>query len=201
MKFGRLAAAPLLLVLCLSHGCSDPPSPPAQAALTLKVDPAPGQTCTTTSPQLSFPTSSVASVIDELNCNLMSGCHPDDFLVVDRDKGAIITCSVAPNGDNFTVSLNISVDSSATGAPSVSFELSGSLSATGGQASISETNTISMGGGTQADCTVTIASPVGVIKRGSVWGSFDCPKFRDERNIGDTGCDMKGIFLFENCGG
>lgn len=199
MKVARLAAALLPVVIC-SHGCSDPPSPPAQAALTLNTTNAPGKVCTTQNGQLSVPFAQTAGVLDELNCDLSMNCKPDDYVVVDRDTGANVSCRVTQQGDTFGVNLSVSVSSTAASPLSLSFQLTGTLTPTGGMASVYETNTVAGGGGQQADCTVTIMPPYGIIAKGKVWGSFECNAFRDPVNIGDTGCDMKGTFLFENCG-
>jgi hypothetical protein len=141
-----------------------------------------------------------ASVYSELNCDLSAGCKPDDYIVVDRDRGANVSCTVSPAGGNYNVVLTLNVDGSATNEASMQFGLTGLLTASGGMAAINESNSVARGGGQQGDCTVTIAPPTGVIGKGKVWGSFDCLAFRDERNIGDTGCELKGQFLFENCG-
>jgi hypothetical protein len=202
MKFARLALAPLPLVLMLSHGCSDPPAPPAEAALTLNIKTTSGAHCAAPIGQLSIPTAmAAASVLQELNCDLSTGCKVDDYVLVDRDQGATVSCTVSPAGDNYTVSLNLNYDGSAVGQPSMFFTATGSVSATGGQLSVTENNSVAGAGGQQDGCLVTIMPPRGLVKKGSIWASFDCPMFRDPSNIGDTGCDMQGIFLFENCGG
>ncbi|HEX4337388.1 MAG TPA: hypothetical protein VH062_15840 [Polyangiaceae bacterium] len=200
MKFARLAALPLPFVLCMSHGCSDPPAPPAQAALTFATNPSPGLQCTTTNPQLSIPASNSTGVLQELNCDLSAGCKPDDYVVVDRDRGANVSCIVAPQGDGYTVSLSLNYDGDAVMAPTISFSVTGTVSATGGMVNISQTNS-QFGGGQDPACTVTIAPPKGVVGKGKIWGNFSCMNFRDTHNIGDTGCNMNGIFLFENCTG
>ena len=201
MKVARLAAALLPFVFCMSTGCSDPPSPPAQAALTLQTTNAAGRVCTTQNGQLSVPFAQTAGVLDELNCDLSMGCHPDDYVVVDRDTGATVTCTVSPQGGNYYVSLNLQANATATSPLQLSFQMQGNLQPSGGMAGISQTNSVAMGGGRDDACTVTIAAPFGVIAKGKVWGSFKCENFRDQVNIGDTGCEMTGQFLFENCGG
>jgi hypothetical protein len=173
--------------------------PLAQAAITFTSEPAPGKTCTTTNGQLSFPSRYNASVYSELNCDLSMGCKPDDYIVVDRDPGTSVSCTVSPAGENFNVLLSLDVDGSATNDASGQFGVAGLVSKTGGTVIINESNSVARGGGQQSDCVVKIASPGGVIATGKIWGSFDCPAFRDERNLGDTGCELKGEFLFENC--
>jgi hypothetical protein len=201
MKFARLGVAPLPLLLCLMHACSDPPSPPAQAAVWLQASPAPGKVCTTTNGKLGIPSKFNASVIQELNCQLGSGCKPDDYVVVDRDTGSVVTCNVSPSGGNYAVNLSLVVDgSNVMGGVSMNFSLAGTLSPSGGTASINESNSVAVGGGNQVDCTVSITPPTGLVAKGKIWGSFSCENFRDPNNIGDTGCVVTGQFLFENCG-
>jgi hypothetical protein len=174
-------------------------APLAQAAVTFSVSPATGNVCTHTSPQLSLPSRYIASVQAELNCDLSMGCKPDDYVVVDRDRGSTVTCNVAAAGGNFNVQLDISVDGSATGDLSAQFGLNGAVTPTGGTVSINESNSIGGGGGVDDNCALTITAPHGVIKQGAIWGSFSCSSFRNPADIGDTGCDLEGIFLFENC--
>jgi hypothetical protein len=66
--------------------------------------------------------------------------------------------------------------------------------------SINESNSIAGGGGMQSDCVLRITPPSGVIAKEKMWGSFECNAFRDLRNIDDTGCDLRGELLFDNCG-
>lgn len=200
MKLACLGIALPLLAGVYSAGCSDPPSPPAQAAITLSSQPAPGQTCTTTNGQLAIPSKYNASVISELACDLSMGCKPDDYIVVDHDPGTQVACTVTPLNGNFSILLTLDVDGSSTNTPSMHFSMSGNLTPTGGMASVNESNSVAGGGGSQQDCMVSIQSPMGIIAKGKVWGSFACNSFRDERNIGDTGCQVQGSFLFENCG-
>lgn len=140
-----------------------------------------------------------ASVIQELACDLSRGCKPDDYVVVDRDQGSTVSCIVAPVGDNFDVRLSLVVDGSAANGVSMNFSVAGTVSNAGGTADITESNSVAQGGGSQADCTLTITPPTGLVAKGKIWASFDCPAFRDPNNIGDTGCDLSGQLLFENC--
>jgi hypothetical protein len=178
------------------HGGS---APPAQAAVTYSMTPAPGKTCADTSPQLSFPAKYNASVQAELACDLSMGCKPDDYVVVEGDRGASVFCSVVATANGFDVQLSLSVDGSATGDLSGQFDLTGAVSKTGGTVSINASNSYANGGGTESDCTLTIASPHGVIAEGKIWGSVECPNFRDPQDIGDTGCILSGVLLFDNC--
>ncbi|HVW23934.1 MAG TPA: hypothetical protein VHC69_01095 [Polyangiaceae bacterium] len=201
MKLARLGAAALPFWICLSPACSDPPSPPAQAAVWVQATQPAGKVCTTTNGRFGIPSKYNSSVLAELNCDLSMGCHPDDYVVVDRDTGSSVTCSVSGSSGSYSVQLSLIVDgSNVVDGVSMNFSLSGTLTDTGGTVAINESNSVAVGGGSETDCTVTIAPPKGLIAKGKVWGSFDCPNFRDQSNIGDTGCDVSGQFLFENCG-
>jgi hypothetical protein len=172
----------------------------AQAALTFTSAPAPGQTCSTTNGLLSFPSMYTASVLTELNCDTSMGCQPDQYVVVEADQGTSVSCRVVASGDQYDVQLSLSLDGTAQNEPSGTFGVSGVVSKTGGVVLINESNSVAGGGGTQSDCTLTIEpAPHGFISPSEIWASFDCPAFRDPRNIGDTGCEVQGKFLFKNC--
>lgn len=173
--------------------------PPAQAAVTFSVSPAPGKTCTHTNAELSFPSKYNASVQAELACDLSAGCKPDDYIAVDHDRGTTVACSVVATAGNYDVLLDLSVDGSETNEVSGQFGLSGTVTQAGGTVAVNESNSYANGGGRQSDCTVKIDSPHGIVKPGAIWGSVECSNFRDETDIGDTGCDLQGEFLFENC--
>jgi hypothetical protein len=201
MKVARFAAAPLAVALSTLIACSDPPSPPPQAAVSVKVGLTPGKLCSHTNGFISMPLN-VAGVFSALSCDLSKGCKPDEFVVVDRDRGATVSCSVAPNGATYNVSARLNVDGTATGDPSLAFGLSGVIGQTGGTpVSVDQQNTVSMGGGKDSQCTVTIQSPNGLIKPGGIWGSVKCVDFRNPTDISETGCTLEALFLFENCGG
>jgi len=172
--------------------------PPPQGAVAFRVGVPPGRICSHTNATMSMPPN-VAGVLEALTCDLTKGCKPDEFVVVDRDRGATVACSVAPSGSNFTVSAMLRVDGSSTGSESVSFGLSGVISRTGGMATINEQNSVAGGGGVDPACTVSIVSPMGAIKPGGIWGSFECQNFRNNADISETGCLLSGQFLFENC--
>jgi hypothetical protein len=112
-----------------------------------------------------------------------------------------VTCTVAASAENFNVLLNLKEDDSATGGPAAQFSLVGTISKTGGTVSITESNRFggNSGSGVGNDCTLTIAPPHGLVAPGKIWGGFDCPNFRNPSDIGDTGCDLQGLLLFENC--
>jgi hypothetical protein len=204
MKFTRLGAARLPILVLLVSACSSPPSPPAQAAVSLSITPASGQICNHTQPMLSLPSKSSASVIAEIGpgCDLSTGCKPDDYIVVNQDRGTTVACTVSPSGGNYNVQLSVNVDGSATGDLSMQFVLNGTLMPTGGAGvTVNSSSQYSGSNGIDSNCTVTIAPPHGVIAKGKIWGSFQCNAFRDPTNIGDTGCLAEGYFLFENCDG
>jgi hypothetical protein len=172
--------------------------PAAQGAVTFKISPSPGQTCRHTNAQLSMPAAQNAGVFGELlGCNLSTGCRPDEFVVVDRDRGTTIACNVSPVGDNFNVNITMNVE----GSPNMQFQANGQLTKTGGMLAINETNSAAQGGGSDYACLVSIQPNAGVVAKGKIWAQFTCTAFRDPNDLGDTGCTMEGAFLFENCGG
>lgn len=185
-----------------AHGSAvgDGGAPRAQAAISFTSRPAPGQLCTATNDTFAIPTKDSASVTGELACDPSTGCKPDKYVVVDADKGSTVSCTVSSGeGNNYTAQLNLVVDGSSQGGPSVNFEVSAPLSPAGGMAAINESNSVAPGGGSQVDCSVTITPPSGLLKSGAIWASFECDSFRDPNSIGDTGCVLSGKFLFENC--
>jgi hypothetical protein len=210
MNVARLATAPLAILLFAVEGCSDPPSPPAQAAVAVKVAPTNGKQCPSSGSFLTMPALDsnnqpvIASVLGQLTqCDLSMGCKPDKYVVVDRDRGAVVSCQVSPTAAGFNVLLSLDVDGSAVGmgAPSMRFDMSGSVSTGGGMASITENNSAYGGGGSDAACTVTMPGNQSAVKKGSIWATFSCPTFRDQSDIADTQCLAQGAFLFENCSG
>jgi hypothetical protein len=197
----------VLLVACTEGGLNPPSDdagegrrgPMPQGAIEFKSSVAPGMLCSHTHTFISAPSNVAAGVLDALSCDLSTGCKPDQYVVVDRDRGATVTCLVASNGSDFSVSTRLSVDGTSTGEPSISFQLNGVLSPTGGTATISEQNSIGGGGGNDSMCTVYIQQPRGLVKSGGIWGSFQCENFRNPSDISETGCLLEGYFLFENC--
>jgi hypothetical protein len=202
MNVARFAAAPLAVALSLLTACSDPPAPPAQGAVSLKVGVTPGKICSHTNGQISMPMN-VAGVLESLNCDLSQGCKPDEYVVVNRDRGTTVTCTVAPNGNNFNVSARLSVDGTSTGDVSLNFGITGNnIGPTGGgPVGVTQLNSVSMGGGKDDACTLSINAPRGLIKKGGVWGSVHCDNFVNPTDISETGCTLDATFLFENCDG
>ena len=171
-----------------------------QGAVTFKVGVMPGNICSQTSAQMSAP-ANIAGVLGALTCDLSTGCKPDEYVVVDRDRGTTVQCTVAPNGDMFNVSVRLSVDGTSTGGDSISFELNGLFSPMGGTALVSEQNSPAHGAGSDTACHVIITPPRGLVKPGAIWGTVECDNFRNALDISETGCTLTGTFLFENCAG
>ena len=94
MKVACLHTAPLAILLCSLYGCSDPPAPPPQAAVTVKVSPTNGKPCPASGSYFSVPTNEITGVLTQLNCDLSMGCKPDKYVVVDRDTGAMTAAGV-----------------------------------------------------------------------------------------------------------
>jgi hypothetical protein len=196
----------VLLVACTEGGSKPPPDdagggrggPTPQGAVEFASKVLPGKICSHTHELISEP-ANVAGVLDALTCDLSTGCKPDEYVVVDRDHGATVSCLVVPNGSDFNVSTQLSVDGTPTGEPSISFQLSGVLSMTGGMAMIAEQNSLAGGGGRDNACTVSIQQPTGLVKSGAIWGNFRCENFLNPTDISETGCVLQGYFLFENC--
>jgi hypothetical protein len=173
--------------------------PPAQAAVAFKVSPTGGKQCPPAGAFLGFPSSATASVVGELSCDLSADCKPDQYVVVDRQDGANVNCSVTANGPDYALSASLDVDGAATGGVSVRFDVSGIVSPTGGTVALTENNSAYGGGGADPACTVTIAPAHGAVGAGKVWATFSCSTFRDANDISDTQCLAEGAFLFENC--
>ena len=154
--------------------------------------------CNHINPQLAFPSKYTASVISELSCDPSTGCGIDDH-VVSSGSGTSVTCSVVPSGNQYDVQLSLNVDGSATNDLSGQFSLNGTVSQTGGMVAIQETNVTAGGGGSDSNCTLTITPSLGLVKPGEIWASFECGALRAQTDIGETGCDLRGQLLFENC--
>jgi hypothetical protein len=134
--------------------------------VSLKVGVTPGKICSHTNGLLSMPANG-AGVYDALNCDLSIGCKPDEYVVIDRDRGSSVQCTVAPNGQQYSVSVHLSVDGTSTGTTSLSFGMTGNIGAAGGTPRVTEQNSVSMGGGkddsARYDCGTTPLLP------GRIW--------------------------------
>ena len=71
----------------------------------------------------------------------------------------------------------------------------------GNPVTVNQQNSVSMGGGNDNTCIVSIDEPRGKIKPGGIWGHVKCTNFRNENDISETGCTLEAVFLFENCSG
>ena len=192
----------VLLVACTESGSKpqhDGGGPLPQGAVAFESMVSPGKICSHPHAMVAQPSAQQDRVLEELTCDLTTGCKPDGYVVVDRDRGANVSCLVAPAGSNFTVSINFNVDGTTTGDPSVSFELTGVLSTTGGTATVAERNSVGGGSGRDNACTVSTLAPRGLVKSGGIWGGFRCESFVNPTDIAETGCVLNGYFLFENC--
>src|SRR4051794_2312299 len=112
MKLVRVIAVPSGLVLGSFFGCSDPPSPPAQAGIGITVLPAAGQ-CPVPGSPITVPPDPAGqpnAVNGALLCDLTNAsCKPDDYVVVNGDGDATVTCTVSPQGDGtFNIDLQVS---------------------------------------------------------------------------------------------
>jgi hypothetical protein len=196
MNLARVIAAPLSIALGLSVGCSDPPSPPAQGALTLTVSPgASGGQCNATGPERLFPND--PAVEDRLGCSLATPNQcgkPDDLVVVDGASSSHVSCTVAANGDKFDVNLVLDIQ------PNVRFQATGQIGATGGTLNISTSGQVLSGNGLSGDCTFEVVPNFGLVKPGAIWGHYNCPTFGDPKSPSGASCQSDGRFIFENCG-
>ena len=187
--------ASTILALILSTACSDPPSPPAQGAVSELIGPnGTGNGCAASGPEFTAPPNTDAQngTSASLQCDTSAGtgCSPDSNVVVDGDQNAIVTCSVSGGGPfNVTANLN---------QGPVAFNLQGVFTDTGG------TGFLSSGHDNfnlqQKDCKIIIEANHGEIKPGAIWARFDCESYFDPSTPGNgPGCAATGFFIFENC--
>src|SRR5689334_20862855 len=91
------------LALCFSAACSDPPTPPAQGAMTEAIQPnGNGVGCPASGPDFTAPGNAdpVGGTTATLNCDLSAGtgCAPNQNIVVDGDQNASVSCTVSGGG-------------------------------------------------------------------------------------------------------
>ena len=195
MKSARVVAAIASLALAPVVACSDPPSEPAQGALTVTVldSTASGPVCQSTHGQLNLPADT--RVYDELmSCDLSKGCKPSELVVVNRAEGADVQCTVRASGDGYQVSLMISRQ------PYVLLQVTGNIGPTGGTVTIGES--AELGGGTTINdtkCNVSIQPNVGTVKPGAIWARFTCDNATVRGDPSGAACKIEGAFIFENC--
>jgi hypothetical protein len=192
MLLGRVLIAPSALVLLVLVQCSDPPTEPARAAAYITVSPGSGS-CSASHGELTWPASE-SRAVEQLDCSLeQKSCNPGEYETVDGDTDASVICSVTPNGDKFTVNLNVS----RTGS---SLSFSGSLDKTGGSLQLQHYSNVTSTTVTGA-CNIVIEANKSTVKAGAIWAHFDCPAIRDPGAAGGSDCAAAGAFIFEKCGG
>jgi len=199
MKLVHVIAVPSSVMLGLFIGCSDPPSPPAQAGIGLTVSPAAGQ-CPVPGSPITVPPDPAGqpnAVNGALLCDLTNAsCKPDDYVVVNGDGDAVVKCSVSPQGDG---SFNIDLQVSNT---RLSFSASGQVTASGGDVRVSvyeQTSDRTISTDTTGPCKLTIPPNQGTAKKGALWARFTCDALGDTKDSSGTTCKASGQFIFENC--
>jgi hypothetical protein len=155
--------------------------------------------CGATHGEIVLPSGSASRVDDELNCNTQNHCKPDQFVLVDGDQGANVSCTVASAGtDQFNLALILQQQ------PTLHFEVYGTIGKTGGAGvTINEsqgTNSIS-----DNNCTLSIVKNAngtfGQVKPGAIWAHYTCSNLKAKGSAGGGVCSASGAFIFENCGG
>lgn len=193
MNRARVIAAPLSLTLGLVFGCSSPPSPPPQAAASVLVKHTGSYNCDAGGNITNEP-DNPGTYTSLQSCNLTSGCHPDQYVVVDGDQGAQVQCSVqSTSSSEYAIQLSLT-------SAQMALAIQGGITTTGGAVSLSETDTANPTLQKDPACAITIKPNVSVLKPGAIWADFDCLNFKDP-NTGDPNarCEATGSFLFENC--
>jgi hypothetical protein len=194
MTFARVIPLPLGLACGLLLSCSDPPSPPAQAAFTITVSPGGTGSCTTTHGPAGVPTDDTSNTIyNQLHCDRKSGCTPDQFVRVDGQEGDSVSCSVKSNGNGFDVQFEfISGHMTLTGTSTAPVTQS--------QGALTMNSVYEGQDSLKGTCNTIINPPhVGGISAGQIWATFNCPEFSDPTAPGSTACAASGAFIFENC--
>jgi hypothetical protein len=184
----------ILAPLGVVFGCSSPPAPPPQAALTVSVDHEANFACGYSQGKQSSVPTDTAVYTNLISCDLMTGCKPDQNVVVDGAQGASVSCTVHSDG-------NVSLLLNAAGAGFSAVTGTTPLDpATGGTMDISESDPNSPTPLEDRACNVTITPNHGVFKGGAIWATFDCLDFEDPTApMGTQRCEAKGAFIFENC--
>jgi hypothetical protein len=187
MKLARLIVVPSL-GLGFGMGCSDPPSLPAQGAATMEVSPLAGGGCNTSRP-ITVPVDS----LPHLTCNTALGdtCEPAKEVVVDRDDGNQVECSVVKSGESYTISFSLQNSLLTLSGNSAQ----GAISASGGPVAIYSYNSGSGVAQQSEQCTLM----VNAISAGSIWASFECPTYGEPSSPSGPRCSAAGIFVFEHC--
>jgi hypothetical protein len=214
MNSVRLAAA--FAALSLVFGCSsshrsaaglDPGAPDSAAsrrpegAVTMTVTPdSNGDVCTGTHGPISAPGGD--GTYNELTaCNLVQGCVPDQYVLVDGDHGQTAQCTVRRDGANYDVSLSMTSQMTVT-SPELVFSATGTLPAGSsgtGTFAISAYDTQTQESLVDPGCTVTFAPNTGAVSDGKVWAHFECNALKDPHGASASACASSGGFLFEDC--
>ena len=170
-----------LVLAALSLGaaaCSDPVSPPAQAAIAIQKRSV--SDCFQIADNTLSEPEGTEAFIAIMN---QSTPPPDDIRIVDGEGGATVSCDVSGSG-TFRGNLRTS---------RTSFVVTdGQASGDTGTALITQWDHVSQETLT-GSCTLGIKS----LRGGAVWASFDCPMFNAPPTIN---CAGSGVLIFENCG-
>jgi hypothetical protein len=192
-------AVPSSVALGLFLGCSDPPSPPAQAAVGITVLPASGGQCPVPGNPIVVPPDPAGqpnAVNLALLCDLtVASCKPDNYVVVHGSNGVVVDCTVSPKGDgSFDIQARVETTR-------LNFSASGNVTATGGNLSV---NVYEQTSGRSLDdnhtgCKITIPPNQGTVKKGALWARFSCDALVDSKDSSGAVCKASGQFIFENC--
>jgi len=193
MTLARIAVSLVGLTAALAISCSDPPSPPAQGALTIIVQPSGGGSCLSHA-QLTAPTE--FDVYKNLTCNVADeSCQPNDLVVVDGADGVDLDCTVASEGDGYKLAGTLRLPGIVDFGVASNSPLREGANAGGLQVF----EWASATGESQSDpaCDVTIRK----IQGGAVLADFFCSALGKQTSASDPACTARGSFIFENCGG
>lgn len=169
-----------LVLAALSLGaaaCSDPVSPPAQAAIAINK---PSATGCLANGALSEPpgTENFIAIQNQTTA------PPDDVRIVDGEGGARISCDVSGSG-SFSGNLRTN---------RTSFVVSQGQGASGGAGTAFITQWDATSQETlSGSCTLEVKS----LSAGAIWARFECLEFNSPPTIT---CQATGAFVFENCG-
>ena len=180
------AVLPALALGC--SDCSDPPTPPAQAAVA--IDLRSTADCGLASFPLSLPSGALEYRAIKKCGGTRSTTDPDcldDYKVVNRKSGNSVECSVSGGGDTWSIQASVS-------NTNFTFSASGQIGSGGGTLRVSSYNTGTATTLTDPACAVTVRS----IDGGLIWAEFNCQDF-DEAPT--RICEATGTFVFENCSG
>lgn len=199
MKLAHVISLPVTVLFGVSLACSDPPSPPPQAAVAITINTATMGACRIAGGEITTPPDTsgmVGQVSASLNCNLQTpGCAPDKYVAVQGDPSTTVTCSVSPNGTSFDVSVNV------ISGNRMSFSASGTVTSVGGTLDVTEFDHSTQTTLEDTACGIQITTNFGTVKKGAIWARFTCGNFVDTSAAGGLICSATGTFIFENCGG